>query len=102
MRRYRLGFADWPEILNAGIGYGGSCFPKDVLAFHSVAEQCGYDFGLLKEVMRINVGQRQRFLKKIRNVLWTLRGKQLGVLGLAFKGDTDDVRESPPSLSSKR
>jgi UDPglucose 6-dehydrogenase len=84
-----------PKFLNAGIGYGGSCFPKDVLAFYSVAEQCGYDFGLLKEVMRINVEQRQRFLKKVRSVLWTLRGKQLAVLGLAFKRDTDDVRESP-------
>jgi UDPglucose 6-dehydrogenase len=84
-----------PKFLNAGIGYGGSCFPKDVLAFHSVAEQCGYNFGLLNEVMRINADQRRRFLKKVRTVLWTIRGKQLAVLGLAFKGDTDDVRESP-------
>jgi UDPglucose 6-dehydrogenase len=84
-----------PKFLNAGIGYGGSCFPKDVLAFHSVAEQCGYNFGLLNEVMRINADQRRRFLKKVRSVLWTIRGKQLAVLGLAFKGDTDDVRESP-------
>lgn len=84
-----------PKFLNAGIGYGGSCFPKDVKAFHAVANQCGYDFGLLTEVMRINVEQRRRFLKKVRSALWTLRGKQLGVLGLAFKGDTDDIRESP-------
>ena len=84
-----------PKFLNAGIGYGGSCFPKDVQAFHAVATQCGYDFGLLTEVMHINLEQRRRFLKKIRTVLWTLRGKQLGVLGLAFKGDTDDIRESP-------
>lgn len=84
-----------PKFLNAGIGYGGSCFPKDVQAFLVVARQCGYDFGLLEEVMRINVDQRQRFLKKIRSALWTLRGKQLGVLGLAFKGGTDDIRESP-------
>jgi UDPglucose 6-dehydrogenase len=83
------------KFLNAGIGYGGSCFPKDVQAFRSVAEQCNYDFGLLTEVMRINSDQRVRFLKKIRSALWTLRGKQLGVLGLAFKADTDDVRESP-------
>jgi UDPglucose 6-dehydrogenase len=84
-----------PRFLNAGIGYGGSCFPKDVQAFHAVANQCGYDFGLLSEVMRINAEQRQRFLKKVRGALWTLRGKQLAVLGLAFKSDTDDIRESP-------
>jgi UDPglucose 6-dehydrogenase len=84
-----------PKFLNAGIGYGGSCFPKDVQAFHAVATQCSYDFGLLTEVMSINVEQRRRFLKKVRSALWTLRGKRLGVLGLAFKGDTDDIRESP-------
>jgi UDPglucose 6-dehydrogenase len=84
-----------PRFLNAGIGYGGSCFPKDVQAFQAVADQCGYDFGLLTEVMRINSGQRRRFVKKVRGALWTLRGKRLGVLGLAFKGDTDDIRESP-------
>jgi UDPglucose 6-dehydrogenase len=84
-----------PKFLNAGIGYGGSCFPKDVQAFHAVASQSGYDFGLLKEVMQINADQRRRFLKKVRSALWTLRGKKLAVLGLAFKGGTDDVRESP-------
>src|ERR1019366_5501228 len=84
-----------PKFLNAGIGYGGSCFPKDVQAFYEVANQCNYDFGLLTEVMRINAEQRLRFLKKIKSALWTLRGKRLAVLGLAFKGDTDDVRESP-------
>jgi UDPglucose 6-dehydrogenase len=84
-----------PRFLNAGIGYGGSCFPKDVQAFYAVAKQCGYDFGLLTEVMRINIDQRQRFLAKIRSALWTLRGKRLGVLGLAFKNGTDDIRESP-------
>jgi UDPglucose 6-dehydrogenase len=83
------------KFLNAGIGYGGSCFPKDVQAFRVVAEQCNYEFGLLTEVMRVNTEQRSRFLKKVRSALWTLRGKRLGVLGLAFKGDTDDVRESP-------
>jgi UDPglucose 6-dehydrogenase len=83
------------KFLNAGIGYGGSCFPKDVQAFHAVADQCGYEFGLLTEVMRINADQRRRFLHKVRSALWTLRGKKLGVLGLAFKGGTDDVRESP-------
>ncbi|HTV60707.1 MAG TPA: UDP-glucose/GDP-mannose dehydrogenase family protein [Verrucomicrobiae bacterium] len=84
-----------PKFLNAGIGYGGSCFPKDVQAFHVVARECGYDFGLLSEVMEINNDQRARFLKKVRSALWNLRGKHLGVLGLAFKGDTDDIRESP-------
>src|SRR6266481_3212411 len=83
------------KFLNAGIGYGGSCFPKDVQAFHAVANQCGYEFGLLTEVMRINAEQRRRFLYKVRSALWTLRGKKLAVLGLAFKGGTDDVRESP-------
>ena len=83
------------RFLNPGIGYGGSCFPKDVMAFRAVAREHGYDFRLLDEVMRINEDQRQRFLRKIHNALWTLRGKRLGVLGLAFKGGTDDIRESP-------
>ena len=84
-----------PRFLNPGIGYGGSCFPKDLMAFRAVARECGYEFRLLDEVMRINEDQRQRFLRKVRNALWTLRGKRLGVLGLAFKGGTDDIRESP-------
>jgi UDPglucose 6-dehydrogenase len=87
-----------PRFLNPGIGYGGSCFPKDLMAFRSVARECGYDFRLLDEVKRINEDQRQRFLRKVRNALWTLRGKRLGVLGLAFKGGTDDIRESPAIL----
>jgi UDPglucose 6-dehydrogenase len=87
-----------PRFLNPGIGYGGSCFPKDLMAFRAVARECGYDFRLLDEVMRINEEQRQRFLRKVRNALWTLRGKRLGVLGLAFKGGTDDIRESPAIL----
>ncbi len=84
-----------PKFLNPGIGYGGSCFPKDVMAFRAVARECGYDFRLLDEVMRINEDQRNRFLRKVHNALWTLRGKRLAVLGLAFKGGTDDIRESP-------
>jgi len=84
-----------PRFLNPGIGYGGSCFPKDVMAFRAVAREGGYDFRLLDEVMRINEDQRQRFLRKVHRALWTLRGKHLGVLGLAFKGGTDDIRESP-------
>src|SRR5579863_3451927 len=84
-----------PRFLNPGIGYGGSCFPKDLMAFRAVARECGYDFRLLDEVIRINEEQRQRFIRKVRSALWTLRGKRLGVLGLAFKGGTDDIRESP-------
>jgi len=86
------------RFLNPGIGYGGSCFPKDLLAFRSVARECGFDFRLLDEVIRINEEQRQRFLRKVRSALWTLRGKRLAVLGLAFKGGTDDIRESPAIL----
>lgn len=84
-----------PKFLRPGIGYGGSCFPKDVAAFRSVAEQLGLDFSLLTEVEKINENQKKRFLSKVRTALWTLRGKKLGVLGLAFKGETDDIRESP-------
>ncbi len=84
-----------PKFLRPGIGYGGSCFPKDVAAFRSVAEQMGVDFSLLSEVESINVNQKKRFLSKVRSALWTLRGKRLAVLGLSFKGETDDIRESP-------
>ena len=87
-----------PRFLNPGIGYGGSCFPKDLMAFRAVAKESGYDFRLLEEVTRINEEQRHRFLRKVRGVLWTFRGKRLGVLGLAFKGGTDDIRESPALL----
>jgi UDPglucose 6-dehydrogenase len=87
-----------PRFLNPGIGYGGSCFPKDLMAFRAVARECGYEFRLLDEVMRINEDQRHRFVRKVRSALWTLRGKKLGVLGLAFKGGTDDIRESPAIL----
>jgi len=84
-----------PKFLRPGIGYGGSCFPKDVAAFRAVAEQLGIDFSLLTEVEKINAQQKRRFLSKVRSALWTLRGKRIGVLGLAFKGETDDIRESP-------
>jgi len=83
------------RFLRPGIGYGGSCFPKDLAAFRAVAHDCGYDFRLLDEVIRINEDQRARFLRKVRTALWTLKGKKLAVLGLAFKGGTDDIRESP-------
>ncbi len=84
-----------PQFLNAGLGYGGSCFPKDVLAFRTVAEQCGYPFQLLESVMQINEDQRLRFIQKIKKALWTIRGKRIAALGLAFKGGTDDTRDSP-------
>lgn len=83
------------QFLRAGIGYGGSCFPKDVAAFRYVAEQLSVDFGILTEVEKINEQQKRRFFNKVRSALWTFRGKRLAVLGLAFKGGTDDVRESP-------
>ena len=83
------------KFLRAGIGYGGSCFPKDVAAFRWVAEQLGQQFDLLAEVEKINDQQKKLFFRKIRSALWTLRGKNLAVLGLAFKGGTDDIRESP-------
>ena len=82
-------------FLNAGIGFGGSCFPKDVKAFVKIAEKRGYDFALLKEVDRINEGRRDLVLAKLKQALWNLRGKRVGLLGLAFKPHTDDVRQAP-------
>src|SRR6516225_3248912 len=83
------------RFLNASLGFGGSCFPKDLSAFIKIAEQVGYDFGLLKEVQKINAAQMDRFVKKIVDTLWVLKDKKIGVLGLAFKQNTDDVRMSP-------
>lgn len=83
------------RFLNPSLGFGGSCFPKDLSAFIKIAEQLGYDFRLLKEVQRINTEQMERFVKKITDTLWVLKDKTLGVLGLAFKQNTDDVRMSP-------
>jgi UDPglucose 6-dehydrogenase len=84
-----------PKFLRAGLGYGGSCFPKDVAAFYFVAKQCGVDLQLLQEIRAINFTQKEIFFNKIVSALWTLRGKRIAALGLAFKADTDDVRESP-------
>jgi UDPglucose 6-dehydrogenase len=83
------------RFLNASLGFGGSCFPKDLSAFIKIAEQLGYEFGLLKEVQKINADQMRRFVKKITDTLWVLKDKKIGVLGLAFKQNTDDVRTSP-------
>ena len=82
------------SFLNAGIGYGGSCFPKDVAAFITISEQLGIPFTLLKEVQRINAGQKERFLKVIRETLWVLREKKIALWGLTFKPNTDDIRSS--------
>ena len=83
------------DFLQAGVGYGGSCFPKDLAAFEAVSRECGVDFPLLREVARANSEQRSQFVARVRATLGPLRGKRVGVLGLAFKEDTDDVRESP-------
>jgi UDPglucose 6-dehydrogenase len=91
-----------PRFLRPGIGYGGSCFPKDVAAFRAVAEQLGVDFSLLSEVEDINTDQRRRVLNKVRSALWTLRGKKLGVLGLSFKKGEQMIFANPlPSSSSE-
>ena len=89
-------------FLNAGIGFGGSCFPKDVKAFVKIAEKGGYDFALLKEVDRINERRREMVLEKLKRALWILRGKRIGLLGLAFKPDTDDVRQAPALAIARR
>ena len=80
------------NFLNAGLGYGGSCFPKDLAAFIAISEDLGVPFTLLKEVQRINASQRERFLKALRDTLWILRDKKIAVWGLTFKPDTDDIR----------
>ncbi len=82
-------------FLDAGLGYGGSCFPKDIRAFIHMAGEFGVDFALLREVERINERRVGRLLKKIERALWVVHGKVIGVLGLAFKANTDDIREAP-------
>lgn len=81
-------------FLNAGIGYGGSCFSKDIQAFQAISKELGYDFELLREVERINKDARRRFVRKVEEELWILNGKTVAALGLAFKPDTDDIRDS--------
>jgi len=83
------------SFLKAGVGYGGSCFPKDIDAFIWISEKLGYDFSLLKEVKKINERQRELFVKKIEDTLWILKDKKIGILGLSFKPNTDDIREAP-------
>jgi UDPglucose 6-dehydrogenase len=82
-------------FLRAGLGFGGFCFPKDVQAFIRLAEKAGVDFSLLKEVERINKARIDAFLEKTRRALWVLKDKRVGMLGLAFKPHTDDIRFAP-------
>lgn len=84
-----------PQFLRAGIGFGGSCFPKDLSGFIHLVQAHGYDFSLLKAVQEINIHQRLHFLEKVKTALGTLAGKQLALLGLSFKPHTDDIREAP-------
>lgn len=83
------------QFLKAGIGFGGSCFPKDVRAFLHISEKLGVRFDLLADVLRINDEQAKYFVERIKGSMKTLRGKTVGVLGLAFKSDTDDMRSAP-------
>jgi len=94
------------KFLNAGLGFGGSCFPKDVSGLIQIGKQSGFDFKLLPEVLNVNAGQRQQFLKKVYREMGSVKGKTLAVWGLAFKPDTDDMREAPsltilPALAAK-
>jgi UDPglucose 6-dehydrogenase len=84
-----------PEFLNAGIGFGGFCFPKDLRAFARIAEKMGCNFAMLDEVDRINEEMKRNFVSKVEDALWNLRGKTIGVLGLSFKPDTEDMRFAP-------
>ncbi len=83
------------NFLNAGIGFGGFCFPKDLQAFIRISEKLGYDFDLLKAVHNINEDQKKHFVRKIEEAIWNINGKSIGVLGLAFKANTDDMRYAP-------
>ncbi|MGA8014279.1 MAG: UDP-glucose/GDP-mannose dehydrogenase family protein [Candidatus Acidiferrales bacterium] len=84
-----------PSFLSAGLGFGGFCLPKDLQAFVHLAERSGVDFTMLREVEKINKHRIDQFYLKLRSALWVVRGKQLAVLGLAFKPNTDDVRFAP-------
>lgn len=83
------------QFLEAGLGYGGSCFPKDIRALTNIGEEMGIDFNLLKEVDRINTERVKVFLRKVKKALWIVKNKKLGVLGLSFKPQTDDIRNAP-------
>jgi UDPglucose 6-dehydrogenase len=83
------------DFLRAGIGYGGSCLPKDIDAFIDLSKKAGYNFSLLKEVKAINENQKKSLIRKIEKTLWILKGKTIGILGLSFKPGTDDMRSAP-------
>ncbi|MFW6160260.1 MAG: UDP-glucose dehydrogenase family protein [Acidobacteriota bacterium] len=83
------------QFLRAGIGYGGSCFPKDVRALIHIGENLGVNFGLLREVDRINFNRIEVFMEKVRKTLWIIKEKKIAVLGLSFKPETDDIRNAP-------
>jgi UDPglucose 6-dehydrogenase len=91
-----------PHFLRAGIGYGGSCFPKDSLALKQLASNSGYHFQLLSAVIEVNELQKRRVIGKLKRHLGPLRGKTIALLGLAFKPDTDDMREAPSIVLASR
>jgi UDPglucose 6-dehydrogenase len=95
---HRLG----PHFLRAGIGYGGSCFPKDSLALKQLASNSGYHFQLLSAVIEVNELQKRRVIAKLQKHLGRLRGKRVALLGLAFKPHTDDMREAPSIVLASR
>jgi UDPglucose 6-dehydrogenase len=95
---HRLG----PHFLRAGIGYGGSCFPKDSLALKQLASNSGYHFQLLAAVIEVNELQKRRVIQKLQKHLGRLRGKKVALLGLAFKAGTDDMREAPSLVLASR
>jgi UDPglucose 6-dehydrogenase len=95
---HRLG----PHFLNAGIGYGGSCFPKDSLALKQLASNSGYHFQLLSAVIEVNELQKRRVIGKLKRHLGSLRGKNVALLGLSFKPNTDDMREAPSIVLASR
>lgn len=83
------------EFLRAGIGYGGSCFPKDIKALTKIGEELGVEMGLLREADKVNENRIRLFMEKVKKALWILREKRIAVLGLSFKPNTDDIREAP-------
>jgi UDPglucose 6-dehydrogenase len=95
---HRLG----PHFLRAGIGYGGSCFPKDSLALKQLASNSGYHFQLLSAVIEVNELQKRRVIGKLKRHLGSLRGRKVALLGLAFKPNTDDMREAPSIVLASR
>ena len=90
------------HFLKPGLGFGGFCLPKDLQAFVRLAERHGVDFSMLREAERINHQRVENFVEKLRHSLWVLKGKKLGVLGLAFKANTDDIRFAPSLELIKR